>query len=409
LIKDVHPGYISWGQYEENQRRLQENAHANGQDRRKSPPREGPALLQGLVVCGVCGSRMTVRYHTRQTKLVPEYVCQRDGADHIVAVCQHVFGEHIDQAIGQLLIDTVTPLALEVTLTVQQEIQARLDEVDRLRKKQVERARYEADLAQRRYLHVDPANRLVADSLEADWNNRLRALNAAQEQYEEQRKNDRAAISEQQRASIIALAHDFPRLWQNPKTPDRERKRLVRLLLEDVTLIQNEKITAHVRFKGGITKTLTLPRPLNYWEARTTPAEVVTEVDRLLDHHTEKEIAGILNERGVRSGDGKTFNNRAIARVRSKYQLKSRYDRLREQGLLTIEEMSDRLKLTRVWVRAWRDHGLLRAYPVSDKNIWLYEDPGPDPPRKAQGTKLSERRRFPENVVHGSQEVQYEA
>jgi len=197
LFKEVHPGYITWRQYEDNLQRLQDNAYANGQDRRKSPPREGPALLQGLVVCGVCGSRMTVRYHTRQTKIVPEYVCQRDGADHIVSLCQHVFGEYLDQAVGQLLSDTVTPLALEVTLTVQQEIQARLDEVDRLRKKQVERARYEADLAQRRYLHVDPANRLVADSLEADWNNKLRALNAAQEQYEEQRKNDRAAISEQ--------------------------------------------------------------------------------------------------------------------------------------------------------------------------------------------------------------------
>jgi DNA invertase Pin-like site-specific DNA recombinase len=409
LFQDVHPGYISWPQYEENLQRLRDNAYANGQDRRKSPPREGPALLQGLVVCGVCGSRMTVRYHARQTKIAPEYACQRDGVDHIILVCQHVFGEHLDQAVGQLLIDTVTPLALEVTLTVQREMQARLDEADRLRQKQVERARYEADLAQRRFLHVDPANRLVADSLEADWNTKLRALKAAQEQYKEQCKNDRAAITEQQRAGIAALAHDFPRLWQNPKTPDRERKRLVRLLVEDVTLIQNEEITAHVRFKGGITKTLTLPRPLNYWEGRKTPADVVTEIDRLLDQHTEKEIAAILNERGVRSGDGKDFHSRAVARVRTKYQLKSRYDRLREKGLLTLEEMADRLKLTPIWVRAWRAHGLLRAYPVSDKNLFLYEDPGPNPPRKAQGTKLSERRRFPENMLRGSQEVQYEA
>src|ERR1700693_4799307 len=109
-------------------------------------------------------------------------------------------------AVGQLLVESVAPLALEVTLSVQQELQARIEEVDKLRKKQVERARYEADLAQRRYLHVDPANRLVADSLEADWNNKLRALHVAQEQYEEQRKNDRAAITEQQRASIAALA-----------------------------------------------------------------------------------------------------------------------------------------------------------------------------------------------------------
>jgi recombinase-like zinc beta ribbon protein len=200
LLKDVHPGYISWGQYEENLQRLQENAYANGQDRRKSHAR-GARLLQGLAVCGVCGSRMTVRYHARQSKIVPEYACQRDGADHIILVFQHVLGEHLDQAVGQLLIHTVTPLALEVTLTVQQEMQARWDEVDRLRKKQVERARYEADLAQRRYLH-NPANRLVADSLEVDWNNKLRALHAAQEQYEEQCKNDRAKISEQQRASI---------------------------------------------------------------------------------------------------------------------------------------------------------------------------------------------------------------
>src|SRR4029077_17000111 len=174
-------------------------------------------------VCGVCGSRKTVRYHARQTKILPEDACPRDGAGHIVSVCQHVFGEHLDQAVGQLLIDTVTPLALEVTLTVQQEMQARLDEVDRLRKKQVERARYEADLAQRRSLHVDPANRLVADSLEADWNNKLRALHAAQEQYEEQCKNDRAQISQQQRASIAALAHDFPRMAESEDAGPRAK------------------------------------------------------------------------------------------------------------------------------------------------------------------------------------------
>ena len=139
-----------------------------------------------------------------------------------------------------------------------------------------------------------------------------------------------------------------------------------------------------------------------------TPAEVVTEIDRLLDHHIETEIAGILSDRGIRSGDGKPFNSRAVARVRRKYQLKSRYDRLREKGLLTIEEIADRLKLSPLWVRAWGENGLLRTYPVNDKNICLYEDPGPDPPRKAQGVKLAERRRFPENIVHGSQEVQYE-
>jgi DNA invertase Pin-like site-specific DNA recombinase len=409
LSKNAHPGYITWEQYEENLRRLRENAQAIGADRRKSPPREGPALLQGMVVCGLCGSRMTVRYHTRQGRILPDYLCQRDGVEHAVSICQHVVGEPIDQAVGQLLVESVTPLALEVTLAVQQELQARLDEVDKLRQKQVERARYETDLARRRYLHVDPTNRLVADSLEADWNEKLRLLTEAQEHYEQQCQQDRAVMDEQQRARITALASDFPRLWQDPKTPDRERKRMVRLLLEDVTLIRQGHITVHVRFRGGTSKTLTLPRPLTAWELKMTPAEVVREIDRLMDDHTDKEIVGILNGRGTRSGEGKIFSSRIIARLRRDYQLKPRYDRLREKGLLTIEEIAERLNVPPLRVRIWRQHGLLKAYPANDKDAWLYEDPGPDPPRREQGVRLSTRRRFDNNSAHGLLEVQYEA
>jgi hypothetical protein len=153
---------------------------------------------------------MTVRYHARQDRLIPEYVCQRDGVEHAVSICQRIVGDQIDRVVGQLLVESVTPLALGVTLSVQQELQTRAGELDRLRRKQVERARYESDLAQRRYLHVDPANRLVADSLEADWNEKLRALTAAQEEYEQQRRQDRAIVDEQQRIRIAALASDFP-------------------------------------------------------------------------------------------------------------------------------------------------------------------------------------------------------
>jgi DNA invertase Pin-like site-specific DNA recombinase len=409
LLKNAHPGYISWEQYEENLRRLRENAQAIGADRRKSPPREGPALLQGLVVCGICGSRMTVRYHARQERLVPEYVCQRDGIEHAVSICQRVIGDQIDNAVGRLLVESVAPLALEVTLSVQQELQTRIEEVDKLRRKQVERARYEADLAQRRYLHVDPANRLVADSLEADWNEKLRALTETQEQYEQQRQQDRAAVDEQQRARIAALASDFPRLWQDSSTADRERKRMVRLLLADITLIRGKRITVHVRFNGGATKTLDLPRPLTAWELRTTPAEIVGDVDRLTDDYTDKQIVEILNRRGTLSGCGQRFNSRIIARLRREYKLKSRYDRLRGKGLLTLEEMSVLLGIGPKCVIAWRNHGLLHGYPLNDRDDWLYEHPGPNPPRKAQGVKLAKRRLFPENVACGSQEMQYEA
>jgi hypothetical protein len=248
LLLDAHPGYIPWEQYEENQKTLRDNACAHGHDRRQSPPREGPALMQGLVMCGVCGDRMTVRYHSRQGRQLPIYVCQRDRIEYAGRICQHIPGAGIDDALGELLLDTVTPTALEVALTVQDELRRRIDEVDQLHHQRVERAQHEVELARRRFMQVDPDNRLAADALEADWNDKLRAYKESQERYEEQRKELRAELSDEQRAQIAAIAADFPALWRDPKTPHRERKRMVRLLIEDVTIVKRDAISAHVRF-----------------------------------------------------------------------------------------------------------------------------------------------------------------
>jgi DNA invertase Pin-like site-specific DNA recombinase len=382
LVPGVHAGYISWEQYEQNQRRLRENAQACGHDRRNSPPREGPALLQGLVLCGVCGHRMTVRYHNRGTRPVPDYVCKRYGIEHGTASCQTIKGEQIDRTISDLLLQTLTPAALDIALGVQQEIQSRIDEVDRLRRKQVERARYEADLAQRRYMHVNPANRLVADTLEAEWNEKLRALNEEQEEYERLRQADHLSIDSAQRARIATLIGDFPRLWQDPQTPDREKKRMIRLLLEDVTLVKRDEIVVNVRFKGGATKSFTLPLPLSAPLLRKTDAAIVAEIDRLLDHHTEMEIATILNQNGFLSGTGQPFNPMIVTNIRRNYHLPHRFTRLRNRGMLTIEEMAARFDIALGVVKTWRDKGLLRAHRYNDKDQCLYEVPADDLPGK---------------------------
>src|ERR1700681_260009 len=133
LIREKHAGYIDWDEYERNQRHLRDNCQAYGADRRQSPPREGPALLQGLLICGCCGKRMTVRYHSRRGQLIPDYVCQREGIEHGEAICQHIPGAAIDEAIGNLLVEAITPMTLEVALSVQQELQSRLAEAGRLR------------------------------------------------------------------------------------------------------------------------------------------------------------------------------------------------------------------------------------------------------------------------------------
>ena len=409
LIREAHAGYIDWDEYERNQRRLQDNCQAYGADRRKSPPREGPALLQGLLICGCCGKRMTVRYHSRRGQLQPDYLCQREGIEHAEPICQHIPGASIDETVGNILLEALTPVTLEVALFVQEELQARLEEADRLRQQQVERSRYEAELARRRYLRVDPDNRLVADSLEADWNDKLKMLTEAQQLCDRQREQDRQAVSEQQRAAILTLASSFPQLWRDPSTPDRERKRIVRLLLEDVTLIRGEQITLHLRFKGGAHRTIQLPLPLRSWEQRQTSQEAVKEIDRLLDVKTYPEIAAQLNQSGLLSGEGKPFTARIIARLQRSYSLMSRYDRLRKAGMLTLEEMADVLGLHPQRVKIWHRHGLIRGHAYNGKNDCLYEHPGDNPPRKAQGVKLSNRRPTGEVIPQGTPEVQYEA
>ena len=156
--------------------------------------------MQGRVVCGLCGSRMQIRYRPRSGgQLVPDYICPGRGRGYAEPLCQSILGTEIDAAVGQLLVEAVTPMALELALAVQHEIQARLDEADRMRHRQVERAQYEADQARHRYMQIDPANRLVADSLEADWNGRLRTLTEAQAEYQRQRAADRITVDETQR------------------------------------------------------------------------------------------------------------------------------------------------------------------------------------------------------------------
>jgi len=411
LIPNSHVGYITWEEYEDNQQCLRNNAQAHGIDRRKSPPREGPALLQGLVICGVCGCRMTVRYHMRQGKQHPDYVCQRKHVDHAAPLCQHLPGQSIDAAVAQLLLQTMTPINLDVALAVQQEITARQDDANNLRAQQVARAQYEADLAGQRYRCVDPNNRLVACTLEAEWNAALRTLQETQKEYEHHRQADRLLVNDEVRAQIMALTTDFPRVWNDPHTTDQNRKRLVRLLLEDVTLIKTHEVTLQVRFRGGATQVLAIAAARRSWQTWVTAPEIIQMINVLLNEHTDQQVATILNERGLHTGKGRTFHGRIVANLRRSYGLKSYYERLRDAGMLTVEEVTKVLGIAKSTVKMWRKAGLLRGYVCNDKGVCLFEPPGLDAPVKIQGKKLAKRRRFPtpEFILESTKEVQYEA
>jgi DNA invertase Pin-like site-specific DNA recombinase len=408
LIPNAHPGYIGWEEFEENQRRLQENSAAHGSERRRSPPREGAALLQGLVLCGRCGERMTVRYHDDKGTQYPSYVCQRRGIENGESICQSIVGATLDAAIGKILVELVTPLSLGVALAVQDEISTKADEADRLRHMEVEHMQYEADLARRRYMQIDPDNRLVADALECEWNDRLRAVQAAREKYEQHKGHACATLEAEERARVLSLATDFPSLWGASSTSTRERKRMVRLLIEDVTLNRDDHVHADIRFRGGSTKSVALPLPAPAWLRRKTDPDVIAEIDALLDHHTRGEIAAILNERGRRSGEGKPFHHLRVWQLEKAYNLRSRHDRLRAAGMLTLEEIAARLSVSTATVKIWRRDGLLTAHAFSDKPEHLFEPPGADAPARYKWKGLSKIHRDRKVMSEKAKEVQCE-
>ena len=256
-------------------------------------------------------------------------------------------------------------------------------------------------------MQTHPDNRMVADVLEAEWNAKLRALDEAQHELERRRAEPGQGLDDRQRQRILALASDFPRLWNDPATPQRERKRMARLLIEDVTLTKATR-SLGVRLRGGATRQLNWVPDAQAFEACKTSDEVVAEVDRLLNDHTDGEVATILNERGYRSGRGLPFTPRLVRVVRNNYSLKSRYQRLRDRGLLTVHEAADRLAVSVDTVYEWRKHGFLLGHVHNDRPQYLFEIPV-SPPTKQPGRWRSQRTSIFGSALIRNNEVQYEA
>jgi DNA invertase Pin-like site-specific DNA recombinase len=382
LIQDAHPGYITFETYEHNLATLQANAAARSdEERRAGPAREGPALLQGLVVCGKCGKRMTVNYHTRSSgELVPNYHCSREGIATGTSPCQTINGTGVDAAVANLVLEQLTPLAIETALAVTTELAQHAAEADRIRQMSVQRAEHTAEAARRRYLAVDPTNRLVADQLEADWNNKLRELVDARDEYERATTAGNRPLTDEQHTRIRALATDLPALWANPTTPMRERKRLIRLLLTDVTLIDTgEQITAHVRLSGGQQHTLKLPRPLRAWEQHTTPPTTITLIEQLLDEHTYDQTVEILNQRGLTGGWGKPFTVVSLTQLCRLRGIPSHHQRLRARGMLTLQEIAQQLAVSTQTVKVWQRRGQITGRRIDGRRAHLYH-PGQNRP-----------------------------
>ncbi len=319
VLLDAHPSYITWDQFLRNQRQLDDNRTWRAEEHRGAV-REGPSLLQGIVLCGSCGRRMGIRYQRNGSLLM--YECHQLHAQLAARTCQTMRGDRIDQAVVACFLEAIEPAHLEVALSALEQVEARAKQVDHQWQRQIERAQYEADLARRRYKAVDPDNRLVARSLERDWNEKLTEVEKLQREHRLLPKQAALLLTASQREQIRRLAHDLPTLWYASTTTFVERKQLMRWLIKDVTLSKRGNvIDVAIRWQTEALTHLAIPRYKMSWEERQTSPQVIERVRALSPRHTNAQIAAILNEEGEQAGMGGSFTVSKIEWIRYAYHI----------------------------------------------------------------------------------------
>ena len=319
VLQDAHPGYITWEQFLRNRQILSDNQNRPDKARRGAV-REGPSLLQGIVLCGLCGSRMSVRYRGEGSSLV--YECNQAHMQLGEKTCQTMPGNHIDQAVAECFLQAIEPAHLEVALSALSHLEADAKRLDRQARRQIERAQYEADLARRRYRAVDPDNRLVARSLEREWNEKLQEVDRLEREYQTAPKPAILSLSNEQREQIRMLAQDLPALWNAETTTYSQRKQLLRWLIKDVTLSKRDNvITIDIRWQTEARTSLAVPRLKRSWEVRQTSQQVVSRVRELAPTHTDTQIAARLTASGERAGMGGVWTASKVEWIRYAYQI----------------------------------------------------------------------------------------
>nr|WP_210345540.1 recombinase family protein [Bradyrhizobium sp. CCBAU 53421] len=322
FIRDHHAGYIDWNTFEANQKRLAQNIrprpHQSG-----GAVREGAALLQGLAVCGHCGRRLAVHYSGRFS--APGYHC---AGKNIVngrgEYCLNIGGVQIDAAVVEAFLAALEPAGLEASLQAIEQFDADHETTLAQFRRDVERARYNARRAERRYRAVDPENRLVARGLEAEWESALLELKTAESELSDREHARPRSLTHDERDAILALGKDLKRIWFAPTTSDRDRKELLRTLLDDVTLrVERDKYSAHLtlRWRGGLFSEVNVPLPHSHPSPIRTADDTIDLLRRLAAHYPDTKIAGILNRQGRTTATGLSFTANRVSSLRTHWEI----------------------------------------------------------------------------------------
>jgi DNA invertase Pin-like site-specific DNA recombinase len=362
LIQQHHPGYIRWDEYLEHQQMLKQNQTNQPELCASGAAREGRALLQGLLLCGRCGRRLSPRY-TGNGGIHPVYECTRRQEDTDYSPdCIRLSADLIDQAVSKRILEILQPEQIEIACRAVHELERRSQAVDQQWRLRLERLEYQAQLAQRRYEEVDPSNRLVAGTLEQRWNEALQAKATAQEELNQQRQQQGLELTEEQKGQLLTLAKDLPQLWKSPSTSAVDRKRILRLLLKDITVERqppNRKALLHICWQGGAIEDLAIDLPLPAADKVRYPQAVVSRVRALALSMNDTEIMAALNQEGLLSAKGKPFNLSMVKWIRYRHAIPK--PSLKQSDELTVGEATERFNVSPGVVYYWIEHGHLPA------------------------------------------------
>ena len=364
LIKDHHPAYISWAQYEQhlaqlkaNQNRADELGHA----------RAGTSLLSGLLVCGRCGCRMAVQYHRQKHH---RYICGREMSDYGGKLCQHLSGACLDDYVSQQVLSALEPAALELSLAAAERIESDREDLDKHWQQRLERAAFEADRAQRHYQLVEPENRLVARHLAQEWEDKLKQQQQIKEDYERFRSQRPKRLSEEEKQVIRTIAESLPRLWSANTTTQVQRKEIIRQVIQKITVTvdgESEKVQVMIEWVGGDTRKANLVRPVAKWTQLSYYPQLCHQLERLAQTNlTTDEIIEHLHQAGFRPPKRRqTFNREGIRALMRRLGLLSSTP-AKVQGVLAenewlLPDLARRLEMPKPTLYDWVRRGWVKA------------------------------------------------
>jgi DNA invertase Pin-like site-specific DNA recombinase/transposase-like protein len=372
LLREHHEGFIDWNTFEANQMRLGSNTRPRPHEP-AGVVREGTALLQGIATCGRCGRGLHVAYSGRTSS--PSYFCPgKDIVNGRGEFCLRIGGRQIDDAVVPALLAVLSPAALEASLEVADLLSADRETALNHWRQQLERARYEAQRAERRYRAVDAENRLVARGLEAEWEKSLRELADAEAELARRECSMPNVISQAQRQAILALGIDVERVWSATTTTDRDRKELLRTVLEEVIIaVEREEGRAHLalRWRGGLITDVDVSLPPRQAPVRTEE-ETIDLVRRLALHYPDAVIAGILNRQGRLTATGLRFTANRVSSLRTHWSIPCHERRPAEPSgeLVSVYEAAQILDVAPSTLFRWLNDGFIAGEQLTPGAPW---------------------------------------